>query len=128
MLNANMINIRNAIACFLPRKPGFDPVEILKLGHHLTPISVVFPRIPIVVLPTITIRIVTVLAPREDKLETKLVGYTSIRILVPSMENLPTQILLSSLTGNSMFMQKLVYVRMPGQCFIVSRKAKGHVL
>ena len=46
MLNANMINIRNAIACFMPWKPGFDPVEMLNSGHRLTLISVVFPRIP----------------------------------------------------------------------------------
>ena len=46
MLNANTINIRNAIACFMPWKPGFDPVEMLNSGHRLTPISVVFPRIP----------------------------------------------------------------------------------
>ena len=38
MLNANMINIQNAIACFMPWKPSFDPVEMLNSEHRLTPI------------------------------------------------------------------------------------------
>ena len=79
-----------------------------------------------VVLPSIIARIDTILPPREEALETKLTGYPSIRILVPSMENLPTQVLLASLTENSMFRQKLEYVGMPGQCFYC--KQKGHVL
>ena len=82
MLNANVINIRNAIACFVPWKLGFDPVEMLNSRNRLTPIFVVFPRIPkeyMVVLPSIATRIGTVLPPREEALETKLTGYPSIR-------------------------------------------------
>ena len=129
MLNANTINIRNAIACFMPWKPGFDPVEMLNSGHRLTPISVVFPRIPkeyMAVLPSIAARIGTILPPREETIGMKLTGYPSIRILVSSIENLPTQVLLPSLTGNSTFMQKLEYIGMPGQCFYC--KQQGHVL
>ena len=91
MLNANMTNIRNAIACFMPWQSGFDPVQMLSSGHQLIPISVVFPRIPkeyMVVLPSIAARIGTVLPPQVEALETKMLGYPSIRILVPSMENL----------------------------------------
>ena len=129
MLKANMINIRNAIACFMPWQPAFDPVQMLSSGHRLIPISVVFPRIPkeyMAVLPSIAARIGTVLPPRVEALEAKMSGYPSIRILVPSMENLPSQVLLPSITGNSTFMQKLEYVGMPGQCFYC--KQKGHVL
>ena len=129
MLNANVINIRNAIACFVPWKPGFDPIEMLNSGNRLTPISVVFPRIPkeyMAVLPAIASRIGTVLPPREEPLETKLISYPSIRILATSIENLPTQVILPSLTGKTIFMQKLEYVGMPGQCFYC--KQQGHVL
>ena len=96
MLNANMINIWNTIACFVPWKPGFDPVVMLNSGHRLTPIFMVFPRIPkeyMVVLPSIAARIGMILPPREEPVEMKLTGYPSIGILVPSIENLPTQVL-----------------------------------
>ena len=56
----------------------------------------------------------------------KLIRYPSIRILPPSIENLPTQVLLPSLTGKTLFMQKLEYVGMPGQWFYC--KQQDHVL
>ena len=113
----------------MPWKPGFDPVEMLNSGHRLTPISMAFPRIPkeyMVVLPSIATRIGTVPPPREKALEMKLTRYPSIQILAPSIENLPTQVLLPSLTRKTIFMQKLEYVGMPGQCFYC--KQQGHVL
>ena len=90
MLTANMTNIRNAIVCFMPWQPSFDPVQMLNLGHRLIPISVLFLRIPkeyMAVLPSITARIGMVLPPHEEALETKISGYPSIWMLVPSMEN-----------------------------------------
>ena len=46
ILNANMINIQNAAACFLSWKPGFNLVKIMNSRYRLTLISVVFLRIP----------------------------------------------------------------------------------
>ena len=92
----------------------------MNLGHHLTPVSIVFPRIPkeyMGVFLSIASRINTVLPPCEGAFDVKITRFPCICILVPSIENLPPHVLLPSISGSSMFMQRLEYVGMPEQCF-----------
>ena len=61
MLKVKMISLRD-VACFLPWKPGFDPIRDFEFGPWLVPISFVFLRFPkdyMFVLPSMVAQIDT---------------------------------------------------------------------
>ena len=121
LLQHSPIDIRGARAFVMPWKQGFNPVEVLHKGERIFPITVVFPGLRKEYLPMISAiaaRIGSVVKVQESMAATiaKSSGLPSARIVVGSLERLPTKILLPNGEGESIE-QRVEFSALPGQCF-----------
>ena len=129
MLAHSPLDVRGARAFVMPWKQGFDPKEAARKGDRIFPLTIVFPGLRKEYLPmlvAIASRIGTVMDLKENMAArlSKMSGFPSARILVGSLENLPTRIILPNSEGEYIE-QKVEFAGIPGQCFYC--RQMGHL-
>ena len=129
MLAHSPLDVRGARAFVMPWKQGFDPKEAARKGDRIFPLTIVFPGLRKEYLPmlvAIASRIGTVMDLKENMAArlSKMSGFPSARILVGSLENLPTRIILPNSEGEYIE-KKVEFAGIPGQCFYC--RQMGHL-
>ena len=129
MLEHSPLDVRGARAFVMPWKQGFNPVEAIRKGDRIFPLTIVFPGLRKEYLPmleAIASRIGTVVRVQESMAMrlSKMSGFPSARILVESLENLPTKVRLPNEEGD-FIEQKVEFAGLPGQCFYC--RQMGHL-
>ena len=117
MLEHSPLDVRGARAFVMPWKQGFKPMEAIQKGERIFPLTIVFPGLRKEYLSIIE-EIDSRIGPVATRIN-KMSGFPSAKILVGSLQNLPTKIMLPNEEGD-FIEQKVEFAELPDQCFLLS--------
>ena len=129
LLEHSPVDERGGRAFMMPWKQGFNPMDAILKGDRIIPITIVFLGLRkeyFPMIPAIAPRIGTLVKSQETMAArlSRMSGLPSARMLVRSLENLPTKVILPNGEGPSIE-QKIEFAGLPGQCFYC--RQMGHL-